>query len=113
MFEGCASLKSLNLKNVNTSNVENMADMFFDCELLEELDLSSFDASNVINTSSMFAKCISLKRLYLDNFNICKRNYMIYSMFFGCNSLEYIRCTKKFRDWCWKHQDEIELPYRM
>ena len=31
MFNGCSSLKELNLNNINTNNVTNMHSMFFGC----------------------------------------------------------------------------------
>ena len=43
MFEGCISLKDLNLSNFNTKNVTNMAGMFRECKSLINLNLSHFD----------------------------------------------------------------------
>ena len=37
MFDGCSSLKELNLNNFNTNNVTYMSGMFFGC--LDELKL--------------------------------------------------------------------------
>ena len=54
MFEGCSSLKELNLNNFNTNNVTNMRDMFFGCSSLKELNLNNFNTNNVINMSYMF-----------------------------------------------------------
>ena len=42
MFYKCEHLKTLDLKNFNTSNVINFGYMFANCYELEELDLSSF-----------------------------------------------------------------------
>ena len=42
MFDGCSSLKELNLSNFNTNNVTNMAFMFCRCSSLKELNLSNF-----------------------------------------------------------------------
>ena len=36
MFEGCSSLKSINLSNFNTKNVTNMSSMFTDCKNLKK-----------------------------------------------------------------------------
>ncbi len=47
MFNGCSSLKELNLSNFNTNNVTNMASMFDGCSSLEELNLSNFNTNNV------------------------------------------------------------------
>ena len=37
MFDGCSSLKELNLNNFNTNNVTYMSSMFYEC--LDELKL--------------------------------------------------------------------------
>ena len=55
MFEGCSSLKELNLSNFNTNNVTNMAIMFSSCWSLNELDISNFNTNNVIDMSEMFS----------------------------------------------------------
>ena len=36
MFGGCFSLKSIDLSLFNTTNVENMKNMFFDCSSLKK-----------------------------------------------------------------------------
>ena len=38
MFDGCSSLKELNLNNFNTNNVTNMSWMFRGCSSLKELN---------------------------------------------------------------------------
>ena len=45
MFYRCSSLKEINLKYFNTSNVTDMRCMFMGCSSLKYLDLSSFDIS--------------------------------------------------------------------
>ena len=35
MFNGCSSLKSIDLSSFNTTNVENMSSMFFGCSSLK------------------------------------------------------------------------------
>ena len=57
MFEGCSSLKELNLSNFNTNNVTNMYSMFHGCSSLKELNISNFNTNNVTNMSDMFSKC--------------------------------------------------------
>ena len=41
MFDGCSSLKELNLLKFNTDNVKNMSLMFYGCSSLKELNLSN------------------------------------------------------------------------
>ncbi|RGG09190.1 BspA family leucine-rich repeat surface protein [Ruminococcus sp. AF27-12AA] len=45
MFYNCSSLKEINLKYFETSNVTDMRCMFSNCSSLKYLDLSSFDIS--------------------------------------------------------------------
>ena len=56
MFRYCSSLVSLNLNGIDTSSVENMSEMFYNCGAIESIDLSSFDTSKVTNMSSMFER---------------------------------------------------------
>ena len=43
MFEGCSSLKYLDLSDFNTKKVTNMSRMFDQCESLISLNLSNFN----------------------------------------------------------------------
>ena len=47
MFNGCNSLKYLNLSNFNTQNVTDMSSMFLECRSLVNLNLSNFNTQNV------------------------------------------------------------------
>ena len=88
MFEGCSSLKSIDLSKFNTSNVTTMSMMFEDCTSLTSLDLSSFNTANVTSMTSMFDGCSNLESLKLSsNFNTAKVKLMS-SMFAGCSSLK-------------------------
>ena len=62
MFNGCSSLKSIDLSSFNTSNVNNMSCMFNVCSSFESIDLSSFNTSNVNDMSFMFSFCSSLQK---------------------------------------------------
>ena len=64
MFEGCISLKKLDISNFNTINVLNMSHMFLSCKSLEKINLSNFRINNVINMNLMFIGCSNnLKKL--------------------------------------------------
>ena len=89
MFYECQALKTLNLAELDTSNVTAMNKMFYNCSALETLvlgekfdtskvekmfnlcsnlttlDLSNFDTTNVTTINDMFGKCTSLQRLVL------------------------------------------------
>ena len=69
MFKGCESLKELDLSSFDTSKVADMSGMFEACKSLKELDLSSFDTSKVTSMRCLFYGCESLKKLDLSNFN--------------------------------------------
>ena len=51
---------SLDLSELDTSNVTSMANMFNLCASLTSLDVSNFDTSNVTNMTGMFNFCSSL-----------------------------------------------------
>lgn len=57
MFYECRNLSSLNISNFDTSKVTNMSYMFEDCKNLDTLNLANFDMSNVINITSILLGC--------------------------------------------------------
>ena len=57
MFDGCSSLKELNLINFNTNNVTDMNYMFYGCSSLKELNLNNFNTINVTDMRRMFFGC--------------------------------------------------------
>ena len=85
MFYNCHSLKTLNLKNFDTSSVNNMQQMFASCYSLEFLDIISFNTSNVKTMEGMFMDCHSLKSLNLYNFDTSKLAISSY-MFININN---------------------------
>ncbi len=86
MFYDCGGLTSLDLSSFDTSNVTDMSDMFYGCGGLTSLDLSSFDTSKVTNMRHMFYNCDSLTSLDLTNFNTMSVTNMG-AMFSGCTNL--------------------------
>jgi surface protein len=87
MFSGCLSLTSLNLSGFNTSNVAYMYQMFYDCSSLTSLDLSSFDTSNVIDMSYMFRGCSNLTTIIVNDTWDTTNVTSSYNMFYGCDNL--------------------------
>ncbi len=85
MFDGCDNLKDIKLQNFDTSNVTNMSGMFSQTGL-ETLDLSHFDTKNVTDMNSMFLKSGVLKTLNVKNFNTSKVTDMS-EMFYSCGEL--------------------------
>ena len=86
MFYYCWNMTSLDLSSFNTSKVTTMSNMFRECFHLTSLDLSSFNTSNVTTMSYMFYNCTKLTGLNLSSFNTAKVTNMYY-MFFHCNQL--------------------------
>ena len=70
MFRKDTSLTSITFgDNFNTYNVTNMNGVFWDCNSLASIDLSSFNTSSVTDINNMFAECSSLTALDLSNFD--------------------------------------------
>ena len=70
MFFGLNELEEVNLSGVDTSSVTNMREMFDGCYGLKNLDVSGFDMSNVSDISCMFDSCYFLKELDLSSWNL-------------------------------------------
>jgi len=91
MFAGCYKLDLSFLDGVdqiyfNTSNVTDMASMFYDCRSAVNINMSVFRAEKVTDMSSMFAECLELKSIDFTSFNPCKTLNM-YRMFYNCKKL--------------------------
>ncbi len=86
MFRGCKQLSSLDISSFNTSNVTTMLLMFNGCSSLSSLDLSHFDTSNVTDMRYMFAGCSILTSLDLSHFDTSNVTDMT-SMFSDCKLL--------------------------
>ena len=86
MFYECSSLTNLNLSSFDTSKVTDMENMFSRCRSLTSLDVSKFDTSNVTNMSSMFSECNSLTNLDVSNFDTSNVTNMG-NMFYECSRL--------------------------
>ena len=72
MFYEMRALESINLSNFNTSNVKTMYAMFDADMSLEKLDISSFQTDKVTDMKFMFFEMRKLKELDLSNFNTSK-----------------------------------------
>lgn len=59
---------SLDLSQLDTSQVFNMSNMFCNCYNITELDLSNFYTTKVTNMSSMFNGCYMLQKVDIRNF---------------------------------------------
>ncbi|MBR5171729.1 MAG: BspA family leucine-rich repeat surface protein [Muribaculaceae bacterium] len=87
MFFYCTNLTSLDLSHFNTSKVNSMYNMLGYCQSLTSLDLSSFNTSQVISMSSMFDHCANLRTIYVgDGWNTAAVT-ISQDMFKDCTSL--------------------------
>ena len=99
------------LENLETSNVTNMSNMFYDCNKLTNLDVSKFNTSKVTDMSNMFYNCRELTSLDLSNFDTSNVRKM-YGMFMECRRLKSLDVSKfdtinvssmeYMFDWCYK-----------
>ncbi|EME3506700.1 BspA family leucine-rich repeat surface protein, partial [Enterococcus faecium] len=90
MFWYCSGLTSLDLSHFDTSNVTGMGTMFYNCSSLTSLDLSHFDTSNVTNVTLMFGNCSKLRSINMSNGKMS--NGSVY-MFSGCSGLTSLDLT--------------------
>ena len=67
MFESCFGLTSLDVSNLDTSQLTNMGYMFSSCSKLTSLDLSNFDTSKVTDMYAMFSGCASLRTITIND----------------------------------------------
>ena len=65
MFNGCSSLKELNLNNFNTINVTNMSYMFSKCSSLKNLNIINFKKNHYIDMYKMLFNCSALEKLVI------------------------------------------------
>ena len=89
MFDGCSSITTIDVSNFNTSNVTNMDYMFYGCSSLISLDASSFDTKNVNSMICMFSYCTKLINLDVSGFHTPKLVDCV-SMFSGCVSITFL-----------------------
>ena len=92
MFYGCEAVTSLDLSHFNTSKVTAMNTMFYNCKALINLDISSFNTENVRDMAFMFYECNALPLLDLHHFNTNQVGRML-SMFAYCSSLSELNLS--------------------
>ena len=92
-FYLCGNLNQVEgIKNLNTKEVTDMADMFCKCRDLSSLDVSGFNTEKVTDMSGMFDECISLKLLDVAKFNTANVKSMS-NMFYNCQNLASLNVT--------------------
>ena len=95
MFYECRDLSSLDVSGFNTEKVTDMSGMFYECISLKLLDVAKFNTANVKSMSNMFYRCYNLDLLNVTNFNTANVTNM-QGMFSGCFALTTIYASDKF-----------------
>ena len=95
MFWECRSLSSLDVSGFNTGKVTDMFGMFYECISLKLLDVAKFNTANVKSMSNMFYNCQNLASLNVTNFNTANVTNM-QGMFSGCSALTTIYASDNF-----------------
>ena len=95
MFCECRDLSSLDVSGFNTGKVTDMSGMFYDCISLKLLDVAKFNTANVKSMSNMFYNCQNLASLNVTNFNTANVTNM-QGMFYSCSALTTIYASDKF-----------------
>ena len=95
MFYECRDLSSLDVSGFNTEKVTDMSGMFYECISLKLLDVAKFNTANVKSMSNMFNNCQNLASLNVTNFNTANVTNM-QGMFSGCPALTTIYASDKF-----------------
>ncbi|MQN88597.1 BspA family leucine-rich repeat surface protein [Prevotella copri] len=95
MFYDCSGLISLDVTHFNTENVTSMGSMFNSCRGLTSLDVTHFNTENVTSMNGMFNGCRGLISLDVTHFNTANVKNMSF-MFSWCNKLKEIYVSDKF-----------------
>ena len=95
-FSNCKELvEVIGLENWDTSNVTTMAGTFYNCQQLVSLDLSWWDTSNVTTISQMFENCNHLVELNLNYWDTSKMT-TFKRTFMNCKELVEIKGLRGF-----------------
>ena len=95
MFALCRNLVSLNLKNLNTQNVDDMRNMFGSCNKLKNIFLFE-NVTNVVNMAYLFHNCNSLETINGWNDWEMKNVCEVSNMFANCQNLKEIVGIEKW-----------------
>ena len=88
MFNSCSKLTTLDLEKMDTSKVTDMSYMFSNCTALTELDLFDFNTSAVTNMEGMFKLCENVVTIYVSNGFVVTGVTQSGSMFYNCNRIK-------------------------
>ena len=107
LFQYCSSLTDVgDLNDFDISIFDSILCAFQGCSSIKTLDLSKWNTSNATNMNRVFQGCSSLENLYIDKFDTSSveysssYGYYVIDMFKDCTALKKIRCTQSFKDYC-------------
>ena len=92
LFHSYADLDSVDLNNVNTSEMTNAEYMFGYCSKLTSLDLTKWDTGKVTNMGGMFLECQNLTTVNLSGWNNTNLT-TIWNMFGYCPNLKSVNLS--------------------
>lgn len=96
----CTNLKKINFnKDIQSNKVQDMSYMFYNCEKIISINLSSFYTSNCKDMSCMFYGCKSLSNLNISNFDTKTCEMMNY-MFYNCETLTSLDLSNFYTNNC-------------
>ena len=96
----CTNLKKINFnKDIQSNSVQDMSYMFYKCEKIISINLSSFYTSNCEDMSCMFYGCKSLSNLNISNFDTTTCETMDY-MFYNCETLTSLDLSNFYTNNC-------------
>ena len=86
MFAHCYKLEKINISELNTENMEDIGGMFYNCKSLKSIDFSTLDTKNVKSMDRLFTNCSKLQSVNMENMNTQKLEHTN-KMFKNCISL--------------------------
>ena len=94
MFDGCTSLHTVSLKNVDLSNIQNASYLFNNCSSLVNVNAIKTwkNRQNLTTIDYMFSGCSSLSSLECFN-GWDLTNTSVTGLFNGCTSLNYLTAS--------------------
>lgn len=91
MFNGCASLTTLAIDSLDLSAATNLEGMFSGCSSLQKLNVGDCNTANVKNVRSLFEGCKSLRALDLSGFSLDSiSSYGVNRLAYGCSGLKLL-----------------------
>ena len=93
MFFGDTQLQSIDVSSFDTRNVTTMSLMFNSLSKVTSINCENFATDNVTNMGNMFSGCTSLKQLDLNSWNTANVTNMT-GVFESCSSLTFLEVSK-------------------